>query len=123
MIVADTSVWVDFLKGGSPNLGFFVQEGVILMHELIECELSLWTPPKRHSLILQIRNMDYACIADNDHVLEFIEDHQLMGKGIGYVDCNLLASCTGGNTRHQLWTLDKRLREMAIALGINFDGK
>jgi hypothetical protein len=51
--------------------------------------------------------------------LFFIEQHALMGKGIGYVDAHLLASVTlDGSVR--LWTRDKRLHAVAETLGLTF---
>jgi predicted nucleic acid-binding protein len=46
----------------------------------------------------------------------FINRHQLMGKGLGYIDIHLLASAV--LTGIPLWTLDKKLKAIAIQLQI-----
>ena len=48
--------------------------------------------------------------------MQFIENYGLMGKGLGYIDMHLLASAR--LTGVPLWTLDKRLNEVAIQLAI-----
>jgi hypothetical protein len=52
-------------------------------------------------------------------VLLFIENHRLMGKGLGYIDMHLLASAI--LTDAPLWTLDKKLGEIAAELGIGWN--
>ncbi len=49
-----------------------------------------------------------------DEVLQFIETQRLMGKGLGYIDRQLLASAR--LTGMPLWTLDKRLHRVARQL-------
>ena len=41
-----------------------------------------------------------------------------MGRGLGYIDIHLLASAILGNV--VLWTLDRRLNDVAGELGISF---
>ena len=59
-------------------------------------------------------------VADDAETLGFITRHSLHGRGIGYIDAHLLASArlTAGST---LWTRDKRLRAIAVELGIAAD--
>jgi hypothetical protein len=45
-----------------------------------------------------------------------MDSHKLVGKGIGFIDVNLLASAYLGKVK--LWTRDKRLRELASRLGV-----
>ena len=39
-----------------------------------------------------------------------------MGKGLGYIDIHLLASAVLAQT--PIWTLDKKLNEVSIKLGL-----
>lgn len=52
--------------------------------------------------------------ANDDEIIQFIEDHKLMGKGLGYIDIHLLmfALLTG----IPLWTIDKRLHDISLML-------
>jgi predicted nucleic acid-binding protein len=54
-------------------------------------------------------------VAEPDEMLRYIEDHELHGKGVGYVDVHLVASAAIGGTK--LWTRDRRLHAMAVRLG------
>jgi predicted nucleic acid-binding protein len=45
-----------------------------------------------------------------------------MGRGIGYVDAHLI-SAVALNGSSKLWTRDKRLKRVAGALGLQFEGK
>jgi hypothetical protein len=75
---------------------------------------SVSTGPGR-SLLSQLPQ---AALAAETEVLFFIEQRNLMGRGIGYIDSLLLASvCLDGSVL--LWTLDKRLAALAGELGIN----
>ncbi len=53
--------------------------------------------------------------ANNEEALYFIEQHGLMGEGIGYIDVHLLASVIL-EAGTKLWTLDKRLARLATDL-------
>jgi hypothetical protein len=50
--------------------------------------------------------------------MQFIENYQLMGKGLGYIDMHLLASAL--LSKVSLWTFDKKLNGVASKLGLNF---
>jgi hypothetical protein len=52
--------------------------------------------------------------AEHDEVMDLIETHSLMGKGLGYIDMHLIASAI--LTDVPLWTLDRRLDETASRL-------
>jgi predicted nucleic acid-binding protein len=48
-------------------------------------------------------------IASDEEVLEFIQIHKIFGKGLGWIDCHLLASAALSDCK--LWTLDKALKK------------
>ncbi len=54
--------------------------------------------------------------AEHEEVLEFVHAHGLMGAGISWIDAHLLASTMLAGT--VAWTLDRRLANVADALGI-----
>ncbi|MDZ7723925.1 MAG: hypothetical protein U5R06_14235 [candidate division KSB1 bacterium] len=56
--------------------------------------------------------------ASHDEILQFIENHKLMGRGLGYIDIALLASSVLSSI--PLWTLDKRLQEAANRLDTGY---
>lgn len=55
---------------------------------------------------------------DFEEYLYFVEEYNLFGKGIGYIDIQLLASAILSQT--SLWTLDKRLNAAAAEFEINY---
>jgi hypothetical protein len=56
-------------------------------------------------------------VATDPEILEFIDRHSIVGRGIGYIDVHLLAAVrlTAGS---QIWTSDKRLHGVAEGLGL-----
>jgi len=56
--------------------------------------------------------------AEHYDVLSFIEKNLLMGKGMGYIDLELLTSSV--LTGVSIWTLDKRLAQVADTFHIKY---
>lgn len=73
------------------------------------------TEPKILSLL---QAFPMAIHGEHEEVMRFIEDHRLMGKGLGYIDIHLIASAL--LTEVLLWTVDKKLNEISLKLGINY---
>jgi hypothetical protein len=55
--------------------------------------------------------------AEDDEVLLFIEQHSLMGRGLGLIDVHLLASAAIAGVL--LWTLDTSLERAAEDLRLS----
>lgn len=121
MILVDTSVWVDHLRVGDQGLTMLLDKGHVLMHAFVLGELACGTLRNRGEVLRLLKHLPHAPAATDDEVLFFIERHELMGRGIGYVDAHLLAAVTL-NGSAQLWTRDKRLRASADSLKL-FYGK
>ena len=64
-----------------------------------------------------LANLPRASVATDDQVLRFIERNQLMGKGINYIDCHLLAA-TELTEAAELWTRDKGIMDVASNLNL-----
>jgi predicted nucleic acid-binding protein len=119
MILADTSVWIEHLRGGRAGLvlASLLEEDSIVMHPWIAGELALGRLGKRRAHILaDIGLLDHLAPASDEDVMRMIEARSLSGTGIGWVDAHLLASALVAGAR--LWTLDRILREAARAAGI-----
>jgi predicted nucleic acid-binding protein len=114
MILVDTSVWVDHFRSGVSELQALLHEGQVLCHPFIIGELACGNMKNRTNILSLLQNIPMASCADDDEVLQFIADHRLMGKGLGYIDIHLLMSAL--LTRVQFWTLDKRLAAVARTL-------
>jgi hypothetical protein len=74
--------------------------------------------PRADAEVLEsIGNLPQINVATNAEVLFYLEQHQLMGRGIGYIDTHLLASSALAGPI-KLWTLDGRLATLAGELGM-----
>ena len=117
MILADTSVWIDDVRRPIRRLRDEVAVGNILSHEMVIGELMLGNLPDRPGFLDHLRSLPAIPVLPSEHLLTLIEAHSWMGKGIGYVDAHLLGSALGSEDT-SLWTLDRRLREVAEEHGI-----
>ncbi|MGR3913673.1 MAG: PIN domain-containing protein [Gammaproteobacteria bacterium] len=118
MILADTSVWVDHLRGRNTAVVERVLLGeLMIMHPFVIGEIALGNFPHRAEVLARLKILPMAPLVPHAEILSFIERHRLMGRGIGYVDTHLLAA-TGAAAQTQLWTRDKRLARAAADLGL-----
>ena len=116
MVLVDTSVWVAHLRQGAIGLEALLHEGRVVCHPCIVGELACGNLRNRSEIISLLQRLPEAIRAEHEEVMQFIEHYGLMGKGLGYIDMHLLASAR--LTGVPLWTLDKRLNEVAIKLGL-----
>ena len=118
MILLDTSVWVDHLRRGDSLVVQVLEAGQAAAHAFVIGELACGNLKSRVRVIDLLRALPQLAMAMDDEVLYFIERHELMGRGIGYVDAHLLASSSISGSL--LWTRDKRLREISTELGVAY---
>ncbi len=120
-VLVDTSVWVDFLRAGDPNLASLLKNmpglNRVVIHPMIIGELACGNLKNRQSLLQLWNSLNTPILASHEEVLYFIEHHHLMGRGIGYVDAHLLAS-VALSMDARLWTRDLRLSRLAIELDL-----
>jgi predicted nucleic acid-binding protein len=117
LIIPDTSIWVDHLRRGEPLLVNQLDKNCIATHGFVIGELACGNLRARQTIIALLQALPRIKTATDDEVLWFIERHQLMGKGVGYVDAHLLAA-TAMDGNAKLWTRDKRLYELAAQLSL-----
>ena len=117
MILVDTSVWVEHLKSDLPALSHLLDGGRVLSHPFIIGEVALGRLRQREVVLSALSELPRASPATDPETFAFIESQALFGRGIGYVDCHLLAAVrlTAGS---KLWTLDRRLHTVAEELGL-----
>ena len=118
MILLDTSVWVDHLRLGDALVVQVLESGQAAVHSFVIGELACGNLKSRAGVIGLLRALSQVPTATDDEVLYFIDKHQLMGRGIGYVDAHLLAASTISGSL--LWTRDKRLRSIATEQGVAY---
>jgi len=118
MTLVDTSVWIDHLRRGDDELVAALLAGQVLIHPWVVGELACGNLHDRKQVLDLLQSLPLSPVAAENEVLFFINQHALMGRGIGYVDVHLLASARLAKAR--LWTRDKRLATVANELGIAY---
>ena len=119
MVLVDTSVWIDHLRSREPEMASLEDGHQIFMHPMVIGELACGNLANRNDVLRYLSRLPRIVVATDDEVLFFIEHHQLIGTGIGYIDAHLLtASVLHGST--QLWTRDRRMMTVADQLDIRF---
>jgi hypothetical protein len=90
----------------------------VLVHPMVIIEIACGTPPAPRSQSLENLAQLQACnLATLAEVLALVERDKLYGLGCGLVDMCLLAS-TLITPAATLWTLDKRLADVAQRFGV-----
>ena len=117
MILVDSSVWVDHLRGGDARLAAQLDAASVAMHPMVLGELACGNLKDRQTLLSLWRNLPQLPAATDAEALFFLERNRLLGRGIGYNGVHLLASVSL-HARARLWTRDRRLRATAEQLDL-----
>jgi predicted nucleic acid-binding protein len=118
VILADTSVWIEHLRSGNDDLRRNLVAGNIVIHPMIVGELALGSLRDRLKTLAILDFLPNVRTAQLSEVRKMIEARALYRHGIGLVDAHLIASLFI-NPGTELWTKDRRLRAVAVTLGLN----
>lgn len=111
-ILVDTSVWVDHFRKPNTRLMNLLTADRVIIHPFIIAEIACGTPPDRKQTLTDLDRLRKTGQVTMSEFLAFVEQHQLYGKGCGYVDLCLLASTLlTGNAK--IWTKDKSLIKLS----------
>lgn len=111
MILVDTSIWIDHLRNGSPALAAWLQNDLVCTHDFVIGELACGNQRNRAEVLGLMQSLPRLGVVTEAESIFFIEQQDLKGCGIGYIDIHLLAaSITHGE---RLRTKDKRLKSIA----------
>jgi predicted nucleic acid-binding protein len=117
-VLIDTSVWIDHFRNSNDVLVDLIGLDLALTHPMVIVEIACGTPPAPRIQTLDNIGLLQPCNqASLREVMEFIEREKLYGLGCGLVDMTLLAS-TLITPGAELWTLDKRLADLAERFGV-----
>lgn len=119
MIVVDTSIWVEHIRGKDTPLDGLLGSARVFLHPFVHGELLLHALPQNGPIREALDELDAAPVGSNEEVAAFILWAGLANKGIGYVDTHLLVSARmlpGG----KLLTLDKNLHAQAVRLEVAY---
>lgn len=118
-VLVDTSVWVDHFRARNAVLEELLGLDGVMVHPMVLGELACGTPPSRTQTLGYLQRLQHMQQANLREVLAFIEKECLYGLGCGLVDLTLLAS-TLMTPGAELWTLDRRLGELAQRFAIAY---
>ncbi len=118
MVLVDTSVWVSHLRNGNAKLADLLNNGDVVCHPFIVGELACGNLKNGAEILSLLQALPISIEAEHDEVMTFIENNQLMGKGLGYIDVHLLAAAS--LTEVPIWTIDKKLNAVSQEMGLNF---
>ena len=118
MVLVDTSVGVIHLRGGTVGLEALLDDSHVVCHPFIIGELACGNLRNRAEILSLLQTLPMVLHAEHEEVMRFIDNYRLMWKGLGYIDMHLLASAI--LTKISLWTLDKRLQEVSLKLGLKY---
>lgn len=119
MILIDTSVWIEHLSKGSRIIEDLLKTSKALIHPFVIGEIACGNLADRAEILSLLNDLPTLPVAAESSVLYFIEQNQLMGLGIGYIDAHLLTA-TALEPPTRLLTLDKRLKAAAEALNLSY---
>ena len=115
-ILADSSIWMDYLRHKDAMLQLFIDDGTLCIHPFIIGEIALGHLNPRARILFDIDQLPKIMQVEDHEALALIEKHKLFGTDIGYIDVHLLASALISSAA--LWTRDKALHAAAEKLGI-----
>jgi predicted nucleic acid-binding protein len=115
-LIVDSSVWISHLHKPVPKLVAILETGDLLMHSAVIGELSCGNFRHRTSVLADLKRLPRAEEGRLDEILQMIESQKLYGRGLGWVDCQLLASATLSSAR--ILTQDQALANAAARLGV-----
>jgi predicted nucleic acid-binding protein len=122
MVLVDTSVWIRFLAGREPcasGLDDLLGRDDVAGHQMIFGELLLGdVAGTRKHLLDAYTQMHHAVAIPHEEVVEFVRVRRLSGRGVGWVDINILASAVVAG--FPVWTADSRLSAIASELRIAY---
>jgi len=91
----------------------------VFTHAWVRGELSLGTLRDRRGFLELLEHLPQVETVLEDEVMALIDRQRLHGRGVGWVDAQLLAACVARPCR--LWTGDKRLAAVAQELGVSWE--
>jgi len=118
MILVDSSVWIDHLRFVEPQLADLLSKSQVLVHPFVIGELACGQLKARVQILDLLLGLPAATQASDEEALLFLERNAIYGRGIGWVDMHLCASAKLSSA--QLWSRDKRLKQVANELGFDF---
>jgi predicted nucleic acid-binding protein len=114
--LVDTSVWVNHLRHGDARLAQLLTDNGAGLHPFVQGEIAAGNLKNRAATLGYLALLPQAAIAPEGEVHRLLESRRLWGTGLGWVDLHVLASAM--ISAWNLYTVDRRMKEAAEAMGI-----
>lgn len=118
MILVDSSIWINHVRHDDSRLARLLKSSAVCTHSAVIGELLLGGLPNRRQTMADLLKLPAIREADHAETRLAIETHRLSGRGIGYLDAQLLSSVLASGDR--LWTADRRLAATAKELRVSY---
>jgi len=118
MVIVDTSIWINHLRKGDKHLEKLLLDAEVICHEFVIGELACGKLKNRTEILSLLQALPHSPTVNHQEFLYFIDMHQLMGRGIGFVDVHLLASAQ--LAKLPIWTGDNKLRAVSKDLDLYY---
>ena len=119
-VLPDTNIWIQHLRTSDKVLCDILEYNFVVMHPLVIGELAVVDYPHRRGMLSDLATMPMTYDITMEETLHFVAERKLYSKGIQWNDAVILSSIllTDGV---KLWTRDRKLRELAEAMGVAYN--
>jgi predicted nucleic acid-binding protein len=123
MVLVDTSVWVRALGRrdavARTGLDELLRRDAVAGHPLVYGELLIGVRGGRHKLLQQYELYAQLPVVPHADVVSFARQRGLMGRGLSWIDCHLLAAAVVNSV--WLWSADTAVIRAAESFGVAFE--
>jgi len=118
-VLVDSSVWIDHFRRDDNVLRELLLQERVHMHSCVIGELACGTLAKRREVIDALLLLPRLTEARFEETLTFIERYRLWGRGLSWIDMQLLAACRIAG--YLLWTRDRTLQSISKQLDVAYE--
>jgi len=121
-ILVDTSIWIDYFKGGqsSSDLDVLIDENLVVINDLILTELIPYLRIKKQLTVIKLlREISRIPLLINwDEIIEFqVKCLKIGANGIGIPDLIIAQNAKANNCN--IYSLDKHFRLLKKVIKVN----
>ena len=121
-ILADTSIWIDYFKGGqsSSDLDVLIDENLVVINDLILTELIPYLRIKKQLTVIKLlREISRIPLLINwDEIIEFqVKCMKVGANGIGIPDLIIAQNAKGNNCN--IYSLNRHFRLLKQVMKVN----
>jgi predicted nucleic acid-binding protein len=92
MTLVDTSIWIQHLRTPDKKLNQLLTDNQVLVHSFIMGEIFIGHIRNREEVMNLLSYLPQIKTATDEEVQQLVRKRRLFGRGLGWVDCHLLAS-------------------------------